>query len=54
MKTFALFGFIWLVIELATFNMFKNGSDRELILFTLGTVISYVFYKLIKEETTKR
>jgi hypothetical protein len=50
MKTFGFFMFLWLVVVLATFNIFKNGSDREILLFTLGTLLSYIFYKLIKEE----
>lgn len=50
MKTFGFFMFIWLITILATFNIFKDVSDREILLFMLGTLLSYIFYKLIKEE----
>ena len=51
MKTFGLFMFMWLCIMLSTFAIFKGASDREITLFTLSTLIAYIFYKLIKEES---
>lgn len=50
MNTFGLFMFMWLITILAIFNIFKNVTDRDILLFTLATLISYIFYKLTKEE----
>lgn len=50
MKTFGFFMIIWLIMSLATFSIFKNGTDREVSLMTLATLLAYIFYKLTKEE----
>jgi hypothetical protein len=51
MKTFGLFMILMLMSTLIVFNIFKELSDRELQLMTLSMLITYIFYKLIKEET---
>jgi hypothetical protein len=51
MKTFGLFMILMLMLTLIVFNIFKELSDRELQLMTLSMLITYIFYKLIKEET---
>lgn len=50
MKTFGLFIFIWIIFILATFNIFKAASEKEITLVILSTIISYIFYKLLKEK----
>jgi hypothetical protein len=50
MKTFGLFMLLMLTSTLIVFNIFKELSDRELQLMTLSMLITYIFYKLIKEE----
>jgi hypothetical protein len=51
MKTFGLFMFLILVCTLVTFNIFKEVKDREIQLMTLSMLMTYIFYKLIKEES---
>jgi len=50
MKTFGLFMLLWLVFLLVTFNLFQHAKTDELLKFTLATLITYIFYKLFKEE----
>lgn len=50
MKTFGLFMFVWIISILVTFNTFKAASEKEISLVTLSTIISYIFYKLLKEK----
>jgi len=50
MKTFGFFLLLWTILTLMTFVNFQDAVPSELIKLILATLITYVFYRLIKEE----
>ena len=51
MKTFGLFMIMWITSILISFNIWKGASPEEMIKMVLATQITYIFYRLVKEET---
>lgn len=50
MKTFGLFLLLFLVSCIFVFNVFKELTDRELIMTFISLLNAYIYYRLIKEE----
>ena len=50
MKTFGLFMLLWLVCILLVFNIWNNGSTEGMLKMIMATQMTYIMYKLIKEE----
>jgi putative flippase GtrA len=50
MKTFGLFILLFIVVLLATFNIWRNASIEEMIKMIMATQITYIMYRFVKEE----
>jgi hypothetical protein len=50
MKTFGLFLFLWILLFVASFSIWKDVPTDDLVKFVLTTQIAFIMYKLIKEE----
>jgi len=50
MKTFGLFLVLWIFLIAVTFNIWKDVPTDDLIKMVLATQLTYIMYKLIKEE----
>ena len=50
MKTFGLFMLLFIVASLATFNIWRNPSIEEMIKVIMAMQITYIIYRLVKEE----
>jgi hypothetical protein len=51
MKTFGLFMIMWLTSILISFNIWRDASLEIMLKMVLATQITFIFYKLVKEET---
>lgn len=51
MKTFGFFMILWLISILISFSVWKNASVEEMLKMVLATQLTYIMYKLTKEET---
>jgi len=51
MKTFGLFMLLWLIYILVVFNIWNNAPIDGMLKMIMATQMTYIMYRLLKEET---
>jgi hypothetical protein len=50
MKTFGLFYILWLIYLIVIFNLLPNIGIDEMLKLILSAQMTYIMYRLLKEE----